>query len=163
MVGIIGNRFVNTESSYTTTAYELNVARYSMTLVLARQFEEMMDRLEKGSGQQVITLKEAKLLLKEDDELIVAVYDYWLNKRLRLVSAVAGKVFDDCLVSDRFIVAFTGLCLSRPAERLCSGSYQKVPASCRSALERLACRCGLSGPVRPIVVGAAVMAMAQGG
>ena len=50
------------------------------------QFEEMMDRLEKGSGQQVITLKEAKLLLKEDDDLIVAVYDYWLNKRLRLVS-----------------------------------------------------------------------------
>ncbi|XP_043247172.1 enhancer of polycomb homolog 1-like isoform X2 [Amphibalanus amphitrite] len=48
------------------------------------QFEEMMDRLEKGSGQQVITLKEAKLLLKEDDDLIVAVYDYWLNKRLRL-------------------------------------------------------------------------------
>lgn len=47
------------------------------------QFEEMMDRLEKSSGQQVITLKEAKLLLKEDDDLIIAVYDYWLNKRLR--------------------------------------------------------------------------------
>ena len=45
-----------------------------------------MDRLEKGSGQQVITLKEARLLLREDDDLIVAVYDYWLNKRLRLVS-----------------------------------------------------------------------------
>lgn len=47
------------------------------------QFEEMMDRLEKGSGQHVVTLKEAKLLLKEDDDLIIAVYDYWLNKRLR--------------------------------------------------------------------------------
>ena len=55
-------------------------------MFFALQFEEMMDRLEKGSGQQVITLKEAKLLLKEDDDLIVAVYDYWLNKRLRLVS-----------------------------------------------------------------------------
>ncbi|XP_022243392.1 enhancer of polycomb homolog 1-like isoform X2 [Limulus polyphemus] len=48
------------------------------------QFEEMMDRLEKSSGQQVVTLKEAKLLLKEDDDLIIAVYDYWLNKRLRM-------------------------------------------------------------------------------
>lgn len=48
------------------------------------KFEEMMDRLEKGSGQQVVTLQEAKLLLKEDDDLIIAVYDYWLNKRLRL-------------------------------------------------------------------------------
>lgn len=47
------------------------------------KFEEMLDRLEKGSGQQVVTLQEAKLLLKEDDDLIIAVYDYWLNKRLR--------------------------------------------------------------------------------
>lgn len=34
---------------------------------------------------QVVTLPEAKLLLKEDDDLTIAVYDYWLNKRLRLV------------------------------------------------------------------------------
>ncbi|XP_074652761.1 enhancer of polycomb homolog 1-like [Tubulanus polymorphus] len=51
--------------------------------IKALQFEEMMDRLEKGSGQQVVTLQEAKLLLKQDDDLIIAVYDYWLNKRLR--------------------------------------------------------------------------------
>lgn len=49
------------------------------------KFEEMMDRLEKSSGQTVVTLNEAKALLKEDDDLIIAVYDYWLNKRLRLV------------------------------------------------------------------------------
>ncbi|XP_043599406.1 enhancer of polycomb homolog 1 [Bombus pyrosoma] len=47
------------------------------------QFEEMMDRLEKSSGQTVVTLNEAKALLKEDDDLIVAVFDYWLNKRLK--------------------------------------------------------------------------------
>ena len=47
------------------------------------KFEEMMERLEKSSGQHVVTLKEAKLLLKEDDDLIIAVYDYWLNKRLK--------------------------------------------------------------------------------
>lgn len=34
---------------------------------------------------QVMQLQEAKALLKEDDDLIIAVYDYWLNKRLRLV------------------------------------------------------------------------------
>lgn len=52
------------------------------------KFEEMLDRLEKGSGQQVVTLREAKCLLKEDDDLIIAVYDYWLNKRLRKVCSV---------------------------------------------------------------------------
>lgn len=46
----------------------------------------MMDRLEKGSGQTVVTLQEAKALIKEDDDLIIAVYDYWLNKRLKVVS-----------------------------------------------------------------------------
>lgn len=53
-------------------------------LLTADQFEEMMDRLEKGSGQQVVTLKEAKMLVRQDDDLTIAVYDYWLNKRLRL-------------------------------------------------------------------------------
>ncbi|XP_021962827.1 enhancer of polycomb homolog 1 isoform X2 [Folsomia candida] len=48
------------------------------------KFEEMMDRLEKGSGQTVVTLQEAKALIKEDDDLIIAVYDYWLNKRLKI-------------------------------------------------------------------------------
>lgn len=45
------------------------------------QFEEMIDRLEKGSGQQPVSLQEAKLLLKEDDELIQEVYEYWSRKR----------------------------------------------------------------------------------
>uniref|UniRef100_A0A8C6SG61 Enhancer of polycomb homolog n=1 Tax=Neogobius melanostomus TaxID=47308 RepID=A0A8C6SG61_9GOBI len=45
------------------------------------QFEEMIDRLEKGSGQQLVSLPEAKLLLKEDDELIKEVFEYWSRKR----------------------------------------------------------------------------------
>ncbi|XP_074544758.1 enhancer of polycomb homolog 1-like isoform X1 [Halichoeres trimaculatus] len=45
------------------------------------QFEEMIDRLEKGSGQQLVSLQEAKLLLKEDDELIKEVFEYWSRKR----------------------------------------------------------------------------------
>uniref|UniRef100_A0A7N6BW73 Enhancer of polycomb homolog n=1 Tax=Anabas testudineus TaxID=64144 RepID=A0A7N6BW73_ANATE len=49
--------------------------------ISALQFEEMIDRLEKGSGQQLVSLQEAKLLLKEDDELIKEVFDYWSRKR----------------------------------------------------------------------------------
>ncbi|XP_054279598.1 enhancer of polycomb homolog 1-like [Macrosteles quadrilineatus] len=52
------------------------------------KFEEMMDRLEKNSGHSVVTQAEAKVLLKEDDDLIIAVYDYWLNKRLRTQQAL---------------------------------------------------------------------------
>lgn len=47
------------------------------------KFEEMMDRLEKSSGQTVVSLNDAKAFLKEDDDLIIAVFDYWLNKRLK--------------------------------------------------------------------------------
>ncbi|KAJ8707053.1 hypothetical protein PYW08_011187 [Mythimna loreyi] len=46
------------------------------------KFEQMMDKLEKSSGQTVVTLNEAKLLLERNDDLVIAVYDYWLNKRL---------------------------------------------------------------------------------
>ena len=58
-------------------------------------FEEMIDRLEKSSGHNVITAKEAKLLLKEDDDLILAVYDYWVEKRLRLKQPLLPIVKSD--------------------------------------------------------------------
>ncbi|KAG8559991.1 hypothetical protein GDO81_017528 [Engystomops pustulosus] len=45
------------------------------------QFEIMIDRLEKASSNQLVTLQEAKLLLNEDDYLIKSVYDYWVRKR----------------------------------------------------------------------------------
>ncbi|XP_026872711.2 enhancer of polycomb homolog 2 isoform X1 [Electrophorus electricus] len=45
------------------------------------QFEVMVDRLEKASGNQLVTLQEAKLLLNEDDYLLKSVYDYWVRKR----------------------------------------------------------------------------------
>lgn len=82
------------------------------------KFEEMLDRLEKGSGQQVrseprsyrrvvlcaaaasrdcltaqvVTLPEAKMLLKEDDDLIITVFDYWLNKRLKCAVSASASV-----------------------------------------------------------------------
>lgn len=57
------------------------------------KFEQMMDRLEKSSGQTVVTLNEAKALLKQDDEVSIAVYDYWLNKRLKMVNNLKLKYF----------------------------------------------------------------------
>ncbi|MGH0169176.1 UNVERIFIED_CONTAM: hypothetical protein FKN15_056303 [Acipenser sinensis] len=45
------------------------------------QFETMIDRLEKASGNQLVTIQEAKLLLNEDDYLLKSVYDYWVRKR----------------------------------------------------------------------------------
>ena len=58
-------------------------------------FEDMLDRLEKNSGHNVVSAKEAKLLLKEDDELILAVYDYWVDKRLRLKQPLIPMVKTD--------------------------------------------------------------------
>ncbi|KAJ8704613.1 hypothetical protein PYW07_011801 [Mythimna separata] len=55
------------------------------------KFEQMMDKLEKSSGQTVVTLNEAKLLLERNDDLVIAVYDYWLNKRLNTGRRLHGK------------------------------------------------------------------------
>ncbi|CAL8320669.1 unnamed protein product [Merluccius merluccius] len=45
------------------------------------QFETMVDRLEKASTNQLVSLPEAKVLLNEDDYLLKSVYDYWVRKR----------------------------------------------------------------------------------
>jgi hypothetical protein len=68
-----------------------------------------MDRLEKGSGQTVVTLQEAKSLLKEDDDLIIAVYDYWLNKRLKTVSCFLEMGFRLMMKIYRFKRTFSSL------------------------------------------------------
>ncbi|RWS25199.1 enhancer of polycomb 1-like protein, partial [Leptotrombidium deliense] len=61
----------------------LNQQKVDLPTLTPLKFEEIMDELEKSSGQHVLTINEAKLLLKEDDHLVIAVYDYWLNKRLK--------------------------------------------------------------------------------
>ena len=40
----------------------------------------MMDKLEKGSGNTVLSEREAQGLLRDDENLVLAVYDYWLAK-----------------------------------------------------------------------------------
>jgi enhancer of polycomb-like protein len=63
--------------------------------VVAVTLEDMLDRLEKNSGHSVVSAKEAKMLLKEDDDLILAVYDYWVDKRLRLRQPLIPAVKTD--------------------------------------------------------------------
>ncbi|XP_070584850.1 enhancer of polycomb homolog 1 isoform X3 [Erythrolamprus reginae] len=68
----------------------------------------MIDRLEKGSGQQPVSLQEAKLLLKEDDELIREVYEYWIKKRKNcrgpsLISAVKQEKRDGSSTNDPYV------------------------------------------------------------
>lgn len=47
-------------------------------------FEEMISQFEMNSGGSVITIEDAKLIMNEDDDLILLVYEYWLTKKLRL-------------------------------------------------------------------------------
>ncbi|XP_033127294.1 enhancer of polycomb homolog 1-like [Anneissia japonica] len=100
--------------------------------ITSHQFEEMMDRLEKGSGQTVVNLKEAKLLLKEDDDLIIAVYDYWLNKRLStghgLIPTVKQEKRDGSTTSNPY-VAFrrrTEKMQTRKNRKNDEASYEKM-------------------------------------
>uniref|UniRef100_UPI00358EEDAD enhancer of polycomb homolog 1-like isoform X1 n=2 Tax=Myxine glutinosa TaxID=7769 RepID=UPI00358EEDAD len=50
------------------------------------QFEEMIERLEKGSGQKLVTLLEARLLLSGEEQLIREVFEHWWRKRRRCSS-----------------------------------------------------------------------------
>ena len=74
-----------------------------------------MDKLERGSGNtvshwafslrcprmrlssccvclQVLSVRDAQGLLKDEEDLVIAVYDYWLAKRLRLGRALIPAV-----------------------------------------------------------------------
>lgn len=55
-------------------------------------FECMMDKLEKGSGNTVLSDRDAQALLRDDEDLVLAVYEYWLGKRLRLVRGVGENM-----------------------------------------------------------------------
>ncbi|XP_053293397.1 enhancer of polycomb homolog 1 isoform X1 [Pleuronectes platessa] len=97
------------------------------------QFEEMIDRLEKGSGQQAVSLPEAKLLLKEDDELIKEVFDYWSRKRKNskansLIPNVKQERRDGSSTSDPY-VAFrrrTEKMQTRKNRKNDEASYEKM-------------------------------------
>ncbi|XP_052467841.1 enhancer of polycomb homolog 1 isoform X1 [Carassius gibelio] len=101
--------------------------------VEALRFEEMIDRLEKGSGQQLVTLQEAKLLLKEDDDLIREVFEYWSRKRKlckngSLIPTIKQEKRDGSSTSDPY-VAFrrrTEKMQTRKNRKNDEASYEKM-------------------------------------
>ncbi|KAM9462123.1 enhancer of polycomb homolog 1 isoform 1-T1 [Clarias gariepinus] len=97
------------------------------------QFEQMIDRLEKGSGQQLVTLQEAKLLLKEDDELIREVFEYWSRKRKTCktgsLTPVVKQEKRDCSSTSDPYVAFrrrTEKMQTRKNRKNDEASYEKM-------------------------------------
>ena len=53
-----------------------------MFQVTEQLLEDLLDKLEKGSGlNHELSFEEAKKLLKEDDAQIQAVFHYWRRKR----------------------------------------------------------------------------------
>lgn len=72
------------------------------------KFEEMVDRLERNSDHTVVSEQDAKSLLRDYDEsLIIAVYDYWLNKRFKtkhnLLPQVKTEVRGNTAVNDPYL------------------------------------------------------------
>ncbi|KAM9346902.1 enhancer of polycomb homolog 2 [Symphorus nematophorus] len=97
------------------------------------QFETMVDRLEKASTHQVVSLCEAKLLLSEDDYLLKSVYDYWVRKRtkcgrLSLIPQVKQEKRDGSSNNDAY-VAFrrrTEKMQTRKNRKNDEASYEKM-------------------------------------
>ncbi|XP_062520073.1 enhancer of polycomb homolog 1-like [Corticium candelabrum] len=109
------------------------VAGQSKSQPLTKQeFESMMDTLEKGSGNQALTLRDAQALVRADDDVVIAVYDYWLAKRLRLkrplIPAVKTERRDGSTANDPY-VAFrrrTERMQTRKNRKNDESSYEKM-------------------------------------
>ncbi|XP_029282412.1 LOW QUALITY PROTEIN: enhancer of polycomb homolog 2 [Cottoperca gobio] len=97
------------------------------------QFETMVDRLEKASTHQVVSLAEAKLLLNEDDYLLKSVYDFWMRKRKNcrapsLIAHIKQEKRDGSTNSDAY-VAFrrrTEKMQTRKNRKNDEASYEKM-------------------------------------
>ena len=51
-----------------------------------------MDLINDSLINQVLSERDAQSLLKDEEDLVIAVYDYWLAKRLRLGRALIPAV-----------------------------------------------------------------------
>lgn len=57
------------------------------------KFEQLLDQLEKNSGNQAVSFNEAKSLMKElSVDIIKPMYEYWLNKRRKLKDLVISLI-----------------------------------------------------------------------
>jgi len=103
--------------------------------ILPLTFEDMIDRLEKNSTQNVVTLKEAKLILKEDDDLILIVYDYWLNKRLAIQQSLMPGVKTMTITSSTPQSPY--IAFRRRTEKMQTRKNRKNEEACYGAMLKL--------------------------
>lgn len=100
------------------------------------RFEQILDQLERNSGNQAVSLNEAKSLLKElSPEIIKPLYEYWLNKRkklkdlvISLIPQLKGEKRDGSSASDPY-VAFrrrTEKMQTRKNRKNDEASYEKM-------------------------------------
>nr|XP_058964958.1 enhancer of polycomb homolog 1-like isoform X1 [Pocillopora verrucosa] len=99
------------------------------------RFEQFLDQLERNSGNQVVSLNEAKSLLKEGGDIIKPLYEYWMNKRKKLKDLVIsltpqlkGEKRDGSSASDPY-VAFrrrTEKMQTRKNRKNDEASYEKM-------------------------------------
>lgn len=48
------------------------------------KFEEMIECLERNSGVfKVLDISEAKALLKHEESIVILIYDYWIDKKIK--------------------------------------------------------------------------------
>lgn len=99
------------------------------------KFEHFLDQLERNSGNQAVSLNEAKSLLKEGGDVIKPLYEYWINKRKKLKDLVVsltpqlkGEKRDGSSASDPY-VAFrrrTEKMQTRKNRKNDEASYEKM-------------------------------------
>lgn len=100
------------------------------------RFEQLLDQLEKNSGNQAVSFNEAKSLMKEfNADNFKALYDYWLNKRkklkdlvISLIPQLKGEKRDGSSASDPY-VAFrrrTEKMQTRKNRKNDEASYEKM-------------------------------------
>lgn len=99
------------------------------------RFEQFLDQLERNSGNQAVSLNEAKSLLKEGGDIIKPLYEYWINKRKKLKDLVIsltpqlkGEKRDGSSASDPY-VAFrrrTEKMQTRKNRKNDEASYEKM-------------------------------------
>lgn len=105
-------------------------------LLTPLRFEQLLDQLERNSGNQPVTANEAKSLLKDlSPEILKPLYDYWLNKRkkmkdlvISLIPQLKGEKRDGTSASDPY-VAFrrrTEKMQTRKNRKNDEASYEKM-------------------------------------
>ncbi|CAF0744148.1 unnamed protein product [Didymodactylos carnosus] len=72
------------------------------------QYEEIIDKLENSSGRTVLSYEDAKTLIKEDEDLLKNVYEFWLERRNTTVHKFLLKNKNTIFTIRFFILIYQG-------------------------------------------------------